>query len=126
MCICYKGQSIYKISLCLVFLLIFLLLPATGISKSPPKGFIRSALVMIEGKTGDSVLVGERRFLVTKATTIVTVKGKKIQLSALPIPCKAEIEYLLRMDEDPLTLKIRIKRVLRGARKTWPPPGLEG
>ena len=126
MCIFCKGQSIYKISLCLVFLLIFLLLPVTGISKSPPKGFIRSALVMIEGKTGDAVLVGERRFLVTEATTIVTVKGKKIELSALPVPCKAEIKYLLRMDEDPVTLKISIKELLSGSSKTWPPPGLEG
>ena len=126
MCIFYRGHSIYKISLCFVFLLIFLLLPVTGISKSPPKGFIRSALVMIEGKTSDAIVVSERHFVVTEATTIVTAKGKKIELSALPIPCKAEITYRLRMDQDPVALKIRITQLLKGSSKGWPPQGLEG
>jgi len=81
---------------------------------------------MIEGKTGDAVLVGERRFLVTEATTILTIEGEKIQLSALPVPCKAEITYQLRMDQDPVTLKISIKQLLRGSSKMWPPPRSEG
>jgi len=126
MCIFYKGQSICKISVCLVFLLLFLLLPVTGFSKSPPKGLIRSASVIIQGKTSDAIVVSERHFVVTEATTIVTMEGEKIQLSALPIPCKAEITYQLRMDQDPVTVSISIKQVLRGSSKTWPPPHSEG
>ena len=126
MCIFYRGQSIYKISLCLVFSLLFLLLPVTGFSESLPKGLIRSGSVIIQGKTSDAIVVSERHFVVTEATTIVTIEGEKIQLSALPIPCKAEITYQLRMDQDPVTLKISIKQLLRGSSKTWPPPRSEG
>ncbi|MBW2339248.1 MAG: hypothetical protein JRF50_02715 [Deltaproteobacteria bacterium] len=126
MCIFYKGQSIYRISVCLVFLLLFLLLPVTGFSKSPPKSLVRSGSMIIQGKTSDAIVVSERRFLVTEATTILTVKGRKIQLSALPIPCKAEITYQLRMDQDPVTLKIKIKKLLKGSSKKWPPPRSEG
>jgi hypothetical protein len=126
MCIYYRGQSIYKISLCLVFSLLFLLLPVTGFSESLPKGLLRSGFVIIQGKTVDAIIVSERHFVVTEATTIVTMEGEKIQLSALPVPCKAEITYLLRMDQDPVTLKISIKQLLRGSSKTWPPPGSEG
>ncbi|UCG66629.1 MAG: hypothetical protein JSW12_06335 [Deltaproteobacteria bacterium] len=122
----YRGQSIYRISLCLVFLLIFLFLPVTGFSESPPEGLIRSGSVIIQGKTSDTIIVSERHFVVTEATTIVTMEGEKIQLSALPVPCKAEITYQLRMDQDPVTLKIGIKQLLRGSSKTWPPPGSEG
>lgn len=126
MCMFYRGQSIYRISLCLVFLLIFLFLPVTGFSESPPEGLIRSGSVIIQGKTSDTIIVSERHFVVTEATTIVTMEGEKIQLSALPVPCKAEITYQLRMDQDPVTLKIGIKQLLRGSSKTWPPPGSEG
>jgi hypothetical protein len=126
MCIFYRGQSIYKISLCLVFSLLFLLLPVTGFSESLPKGLIRSGSVIIQGKTSDAIIVSERHFVVTEATTIVTMEGEKIQLSALPIPCKAEITYQLRMDQNPVTLKISIKQLLRGSSKTWPPPRSEG
>jgi len=126
MCIFYRGQSIYRISLCLVFSLLFLLLPVTGFSESLPKGLIRSGSVIIQGKTSDAIVVSERHFVVTEATTIVTIEGEKIQLSALPVPCKAEITYRLRMDQDPVTLKISIKQLLRGSSKTWPPPGSEG
>ncbi len=126
MCIFYRGQSIYKISLCLVFSLLFLLLPVTGFSESLPKGLIRSGSVTIQGKTSDAIIISERHFVITEATTIVTIEGEKIQLGALPIPCKAEITYQLRMDQDPVTLKISIKQLLRGSSKTWPPPGSEG
>jgi len=126
MCIFYRGQSIYKISLCLVFSLLFLLLPVTGFSESLPKGLTRSGSVIIQGKTSDAIIVSERHFVVTEATTIVTMEGEKIQLSALPIPCKAEITYQLRMDQDPVTLSISIKQLLRGSSKTWPPPRSEG
>ena len=116
----------YKISMCLVFSLLFLLLPVSGFSESLPKGLLRSGFVIIQGKTSDAIIVSERHFVVTEATTIVTIEGEKIQLSALPIPCKAEITYQLRMDQDPVTLSISIKQLLRGSSKTWPPPRSEG
>lgn len=122
----YIGRALTVLVLWTVLLLPFALFkPSIAFSKAAPKGFIRSALVMIEGKTSDAVLVGERRFLVTEATTIVMPRGGKIELGALPVPCKAKIKYRLRMDEDPVALKIMVKRVSRGAGTSWPPRGAE-
>ena len=126
MCMFYKSHSIYKIVFWIVVLVLFMSLkPVTAFSKKSPPSIIRSGTVTINGKTADAILVSERRFMVTESTTILTVKGRKIQLSALPVPCKAEIEYQLRMDEHPVTLKIRVKRLLKGASESWPPPDSE-
>jgi hypothetical protein len=126
MCKPYIGRALTVLALWIVLLLAFTLFkPAIGFSKTAPKRLIRSALVTIGGKTTDAVLVGERRFLVTETTTIVMPEGGKIELAALPVPCEAEIKYQLRMDEDPVTLKIRVKRVLSGAQTSWPPRGAE-
>ena len=126
MCTLHRGYAMQKALLWFVFLALFSLFrPSPGLSESPGRNLIKSGSVMIEGKTADAVVVGERHFLVTEATTIRDVKGKTIDLSALPIPCKAEISYRLRMDEDPVALSISIKQIPKGASEIWPLSGSE-
>jgi hypothetical protein len=112
----YRGQCIQPVVLWVALLLFFSLSkPVIG----SPQGLVRSGSVKVEGKTSDSIIAAERHFIVTESTTILDVNGKKIQLTNLPIPCKAEIEYRLRMDQDPVTLKIIVKRVLPGSSTMW-------
>jgi len=58
------------------------------------------------GKTSYSIIVGERHFQETESTVFLDLNGKNIDLGNLPVPCKADIKYLLRMDQDPLILKV--------------------
>ncbi|MFB0521790.1 MAG: hypothetical protein ACETWD_10250 [Desulfatiglandales bacterium] len=112
----YRSQCIQPVVLWVALLLVFSLSkPIIG----SPEGLVRSGSVKIEGKTSDSIILAERHFIVTESTTILDVNGKKIQLTNLPVPCEAEIQYRLRMDQDPVTLKIVIKRVLPGSSTMW-------
>jgi hypothetical protein len=100
------------VGLCpVVFLAAFLVCsPAIVLATSPsPVELVRSASVTIQGKSNDAVIASERHFIVTESTTILDANGNKIALSELPIPCNGEIEYQLRMDEDPLCLRIMLK-----------------
>jgi hypothetical protein len=109
-----RGHMSRPIVLWVVFLLLLFFLiskPAIGSSETLPKGFLRTAVVQIHGKTQHSILVGERHFLLTKKTTFLDLNGKNIALDALPVPCKADIKYLLRMDKDPLLLQLVIKEL---------------
>jgi hypothetical protein len=107
---------------------IFLITAYPGIAspRSTPQSLDRSAKLTISGKSADAILIGERHFTVTEATVIIDVKGKKIPLSDLAVPCEAEIEYRLRMDEDPLALKITVRKLLEGATTRWSASGSEG
>ncbi len=109
-----RGHMSRPIVLWVVFLLLLFFLiskPAIGFSEPLPKGFLRTALVEINAKTHHSVIVGERNFQLTEKTTFLDLNGQKIDLDGLPVPCKADIKYLLRMDEDPLLLQLVIKEL---------------
>jgi hypothetical protein len=102
------------IVLWVVFLLLLFFLiskPAIGFSETLPKGILRTAVVEIHAKTHHSVIVGERNFQLVEKTTFLDLNGQKIALDTLPVPCKADIKYLLRMDEDPLLLQLVIKEL---------------
>jgi hypothetical protein len=106
-----RGHMSRPIVLWVVFLLLLFFLiskPAIGFSEDLPKGVLRAAVVQVQGKTHNFILVGERHFLLTKKTTFLDLNGQDIALDALPVPCKADIKYLLRMDEDPLLLQLVI------------------
>ena len=95
----FKDQVIYRIAFwVIVAVFVITALPGYGFSKSAPQSLDRSAVVTISGKTADTVLVVERHFAVTESTTIINIKGKKIPLSNLAVPCNADIDYRLRMD----------------------------
>ncbi len=109
-----RGHMSRPIVLWVVFLLLLFFLiskPAIGFSETLPKGLLRTAVVEVHGKTHHSVLVGERHFLLMKETTFSDLNGQSITLDDLPVPCKADIKYLLRMDEDPLLLQLTIKEL---------------
>lgn len=117
-----RGRCLEAMFLWVVSILFFLVsTPVTGFAKSPPKGLIKSELVKIDGKTNTALIVKECHFSVTESTTILDVKGKKIQLDDLPIPCKANIRYRLRMDQDPEALKVVVKKAFRGSSTAWAP-----
>ena len=122
----YGDCFVHAIVLCFVLLIPFLLSgPVMVFAESPPKGSVRSGSMTIEGKSNNAIVVGERHFIVAESTTILDLSEKKIQLSDLPVPCEARIEYQLRMDQDPLCLRIIVERLLEGSSKVWPLPGSE-
>lgn len=107
-----RGHINRPIVLWVLFLLLLFFLiakPGIGFPDSSPKGLIRSALVEINGKTRNAVLVTERRFEVTESTTILDLNRKNIDLDDLSIPCLANIKYRLIMDQDPVILKIVVE-----------------
>lgn len=104
-----RGYCSRPIVLWVLFLLLLFFLisrPAIGFSETLPKGVLRTATVDIVGKTSYSIIVGERHFQETESTVFLDLNGKNIDLGNLPVPCKADIKYLLRMDQDPLILKV--------------------
>jgi len=110
----FRGQPAYNIVFGFVLALFVITAdPAAVFSKGQPQSLDRSAKLTISGKTTDYVLIGERHFTVTEATVIIDMKAKKIRLSDLAVPCEAEVKYRLIMDEDPLALKITVKKLLR-------------
>jgi hypothetical protein len=110
----FKDQYTRRIFLWLALLILLLLLlfnPAVGFGDAAHKGLVRNAIVEIRGKTSDSILVGERHFLMTPSTTIRDVNGKEIPLIDLRVPCEALLKYRLIMDEDPVSLQVTVKRL---------------
>jgi hypothetical protein len=125
----FKDQLICRIAFCLIIpLFVIIAYHGTGFPEPEPaqKSLDRSAALTIGGKTADYILIGERHFTVTEATVIIDVKGKKIRLTDLAVPCEAEVEYRLIMDEDPLALKITVKKLLQGATTRWSASDSEG
>ena len=123
----FRGQVMYRIVFWfIVTIFVINAHPGKVFPKSTPESLDRLGTVTISGKTANAVCIAERHFEVTKSTIIVDMKGKDIQLSDLAVPCTAQIEYRLRMDEDPLALKITVKKLLQGATTKLPAPGSEG
>lgn len=73
----------------------------------------------IATKTPESILVGQRRFVVTEATEVWDGPQRKIHLKDLPVPCRAVIHYAAVKTWDPHVLKIEIKSILPGASTKW-------
>jgi hypothetical protein len=116
----FKGQLICRIAFCFIVpIFVIIAYPDTGFSEPAQKSLDRSAKLTISGKTADAILIGERHFMVTEATVIIDMKEKKIRLSDLAVPCEAEIDYRLIMDEDPLALKITVRKLLEGSTTRW-------
>ena len=103
-----------------IFLIVFLLSGhAIALEENLEKGIPRSGTVTIVGKTSDSIIVKERHFRLIRSTTLWGVDQKEIRIYNLPIPCEAEIMYLLRMDQDPLLLEAQLTNILPGASASW-------
>ena len=103
-----------------IFLIAFLLSGhAIALEDNLEKGITRSGTVTIVGKTRDSIIVKERHFRLIRSTTLWGVDQKEIRIYNLPIPCEAEIRYLLRMDQDPLLLEAQLTNILPGASASW-------
>ena len=103
-----------------IFLMAFLLSGhAIAIERNLENGITRSGKVTIVGKTADSIIVKERHFRLIRSSLLWGVDKKKIQIYSLPVPCEAEITYLLRMDPDPLLLEAQLTNILPGASASW-------
>lgn len=77
---------------------------------------LRKAEITIYEKGENYVVRGERCFEVTDTSVLTDMNNKRISLDQLPVPCVAEVEYRLRMDKDPCVVRLKIKKILRGAR----------
>jgi hypothetical protein len=109
-----KDQYTRRIFLWLALLILLLVLlfnPAVGFGDAAQKGLVRTGIVEIRGKTSNSIIVGERHFLVSQSTTIHDINGKAIPLIDLRVPCVAELTYRLIMDKNPVSLQVRVKEL---------------
>ena len=95
----------------LVLLLVLLFNPAVGFGETAQEGLVRTGIVEIHGKTSNTIIVGERHFLVSQSTTIRDINGKEIPLIDLRVPCEAELQYRLIVDKDPESLQVTVKRL---------------
>jgi len=88
---------------------------------SPAQAGKRTSQLRLVGKTGQSVFIPERHYRVSESTVIIDQRGQEIDLAALPIPCQAEVTYMLRRDADPLALRIRVEDTFLNSRTNWHP-----
>lgn len=119
-----RAHMSRPIVLWVIFLmLLFFLIARPGISagESTVRGIERNATMTVSGKTRSSILVFERHFRLTETTTILDRNGKTIGLEDLPVPCKADVTYLLRMDQDPLALKVLVREVFPDSSTVYVP-----
>jgi hypothetical protein len=115
-----RNRNLRKGILGVIFLTVFLLSGhAIALERNLENGITRSGTVTIVGKTADSIVIKERHFRLIRSTIFWGVDRKKIQIYNLPIPCEAEIMYLLQMDKAPLLLEARITNILPGASASW-------
>ena len=94
----------------MVLIMVILAVPAVIHSGSDASNtIISSGTMIVEGKTAEALISGERHFIVTEFTKITDATGTPIRLSDISVPCQCEIEYELRMDQDPVCLTIQVK-----------------
>ena len=96
--------------------------PSQAFAEEVKKEYKPSALLLIKGKTADAVLTPKTRFRVTRKTKIFNIRGKRISVRQLPVPCKAKIRYEPSPYIDPQALVIRVTQVFPGATANWKPP----
>ena len=65
--------------------------------------------MIIADKSDNFVVVNERKFILTESTKILDAQGNKMNIVNIVVPCKAEILYQLKTDEDPVCIKITVK-----------------
>lgn len=101
-----------------VGLLVFLLIIfgssalASGLDRNAEgkSEIFKSALVKDKGDYG--VGIDGRQYRVTESTVILDPLGKKIPLCDLPTPCVALVEFQLIEGQNPVSLRIEVKRLL--------------
>jgi hypothetical protein len=93
----------------MLMIMIMLFTPAVARSQSAANPIVRSGTLIVEAKTAEALISGERPFIVTEKTRITDSTGMRVELSDIEIPCQCEIEYELRMDQDPVCLTVQVK-----------------
>ncbi len=84
-----------------------------------------SLFATIQRKTPDLIITSKQRFAVTTQTSIRTMRGKKMTLRQLPVPCKAEIQYSPQAYGDRIVTAIVVRKVFPGATADWAAPAPE-
>jgi hypothetical protein len=77
---------------------------------------IEPALIKSKGDNG--VTINSRRYGISKSTIILDLMGKEIPLCDLPIPCEALVEYRMIAGQDPVCLRIEVKRLLEDSKES--------
>jgi hypothetical protein len=102
----------------LVFLLIIFGSPALALcmdeNTEEKTEMFKSALIKDKGDNG--VSIDGRRYRVTESTIILDLLGKKIPLCDLPVPCEALVEYRMIAEQDPVCLRIEMRRLLEDSK----------
>ncbi|MBW1683369.1 MAG: hypothetical protein JRH05_14595 [Deltaproteobacteria bacterium] len=77
---------------------------------------LKSVFSVIRWKGPGKILTRDMEFGVSPATRILDMKGKRISLRRLPVPCKAEVRYRLSSRTGPhMALEIRVHEIPRSA-----------
>lgn len=111
-----------------VGLLLFVSLAVVLVAQSAfaQQGITPTDVLMLNGKTDQSVISAEKHYAVFTDTLIRNEEGETISLARLLIPCKAEVTYELRQDEQPRVLQIRVKETFIRSSPNWSAEEEEG
>lgn len=104
----------------LAFLLVLFLWPAETFSMDNNTGnkdeIFESTLIKDKGDYG--IHIDGRQYRITESTIILDLLGKRIPLCDLPVPCEALVEYRVVDGQNPIGLRIEVKRLLEDSKDT--------
>jgi hypothetical protein len=110
----------------LVSLCVVLMVKGAVQAEEGPGEYRPSALMLVEGKARDRIVGNKESYRVTRETEVFDAQGKKLSLEALPVPCRAKVQYLpSRLGMMPEALRIVVTEVLQGATTKWKMPSPE-
>ena len=89
---------------------------------SPDDVKTKHITLKIIAKQPEMIRTKYRNFLVTEATEIVDSKGNQLDLSALPVPCRATIFYEPKRLNNTYAWRIIYKGKFTGASTAWSAP----
>ena len=90
--------------------------------RAQPSTLSATGIIVAKEKRGVT-LMGGQYFQVPFGVKILSIDEKPLPFRMLPVPCKAEIQYVLKKKERSRTaVMITIKEVLKGAKYGWQRP----
>jgi hypothetical protein len=89
---------------------------------SPETVKTESLNLKIIGKTPKVIRTKNIDFVVIDSTEVVDAKGKLMSLEALPVPCRATIQYEPGRLNNHLVWRVIFRAALPGATTAWSPP----
>ena len=88
---------------------------------TPPTTFSSIGIIRVKTKQGVSFLRGD--YFATSHMTSVIIEDKPFRLVRLPVPCKAEIRYVVnKQTGGRIATEIKVLEIPKGAKAGWHRP----